>query len=159
KQIVLVVTPIKGPQSAAMAFLVLFEPYISEKSTRRAGSEKQGERAGTGRIDELEQELAATKQYLQTVIEEQEASREELQSAHEEVQSSNEELQSTNEELLTSKEELQSTNEELNTVNEEMQGRNTELTQINNDLNNLLSSVNVPIVMLGNDLRVRRFTP
>ncbi|HJZ95318.1 MAG TPA: PAS domain-containing protein, partial [Candidatus Solibacter sp.] len=64
-----------------------------------------------------------------------------------------------NEELLTSKEELQSTNEELNTVNEEMQGRNAELTQINNDLSNLLSSVNIPIVMLGNDLRIRRFTP
>jgi len=26
-------------------------------------------------------------------------------------------------------------------------------------LNNLLSSVNIPIVMLGNDLRIRRFTP
>jgi two-component system CheB/CheR fusion protein len=30
---------------------------------------------------------------------------------------------------------------------------------VNNDLNNLLSSVNIPIIMLGNDLRVRRFTP
>lgn len=26
-------------------------------------------------------------------------------------------------------------------------------------MNNLLSSVNIPIVMLGNDLRIRRFTP
>jgi two-component system CheB/CheR fusion protein len=159
RHVVLAVIPIKGPQPGAMAFLVLFEPYTDEKSSRRPTSEKGKERNGVNRIDELEQELASTKQYLQTVIEEQEASREELQSAHEEVQSSNEELQSTNEELLTSKEELQSTNEELNTVNEEMQGRNSELTQSNNDLNNLLSSVNIPIVMLGNDLRVRRFTP
>src|SRR5581483_3265129 len=64
-----------------------------------------------------------------------------------------------NEELLTAKEELQSTNEELQTVNEEMHSRNAELSLINNDLNNLLSSVNIPIVMLGNDLRIRRFTP
>ena len=57
------------------------------------------------------------------------------------------------------KEELQSTNEELTTVNEELQNRNDELTQLNNDLNNFLGSVNIPILMLGNDLRIRRFTP
>ena len=39
-----------------------------------------------------------------------------------------------------------------------MQIRNDELTKVNNDLNNLLGSVNIPILMLGNDLRVRRFT-
>jgi len=93
------------------------------------------------------------------VIEEQEATTEELKSANEEIQSSNEELQSTNEELLTAKEELQSTNEELTTVNEEMQGRNAELAQVNNDLTNLLSSVNIPIVMVDTNLRLRRFTP
>jgi two-component system CheB/CheR fusion protein len=113
----------------------------------------------TDRVKELEEELGSTKRYLHSVIEEQEAATEELKSAHEEVQSSNEELQSTNEELLTAKEELQSTNEELTTVNDEMQSRNAELQQINNDLTNLLSSVNIPIVMLGNDLRIRRFTP
>jgi two-component system, chemotaxis family, CheB/CheR fusion protein len=63
-----------------------------------------------------------------------------------------------NEELETSKEELQSTNEELTTVNEELQTRNWELSQTNNDLNNLLASVNIPIIILGPDLRIRRFT-
>jgi len=95
---------------------------------------------------------------LQSIIEEREATNEELQSANEEIQSGNEELQSTNEELQTSKEELESANEELNTVNEEMQHRNTQLSQLNNDLTNLLNSVNIPIVMLGPDLSVRRFT-
>jgi two-component system CheB/CheR fusion protein len=33
------------------------------------------------------------------------------------------------------------------------------LGQINNDFNNLLVSVNVPILMVGTDLTVRRFTP
>ena len=88
-----------------------------------------------------------------------ETTNEELRSANEEIQSSNEELQSINEELETAKEELQSTNEELMTVNEELQNRNDELSQLNNDLNNLLGSVNIPIIMLGNDLRIRRFTP
>jgi len=82
-----------------------------------------------------------------------------LKSANEEIQSSNEELQSTNEELETAKEELQSTNEELTTLNEELLNRNTELSQVNNDLNNLIGSFNMPMLMLGNDLTIRRFTP
>src|SRR5205085_1766791 len=50
-------------------------------------------------------------------------------------------------------------NEELNTINEEMQSRNVELAELNDDLVNLLGSMNMPIVMTGNDLRIRRFTP
>ena len=107
----------------------------------------------------LTEELEATREYLQSIIEEQRTTNEELRSANEEIQSANEELQSINEEMETAKEELQSTNEELTTVNEELQNRNDELIQLNNDLNNLLSSVNIPIIMLGNDLRIRRFTP
>ena len=61
--------------------------------------------------------------------------------------------------LQLAKEELESANEELHTVNEEMQHRNELLTQLNNDLTNLLNSVNLPIVMVGPDLSVRRFTP
>ena len=107
----------------------------------------------------LAQELSATREYLQSVIEQQEAANEELQSANEEVQSANEELQSTNEELETSKEEIQSSNEELATVNDELNNRNAELNRVNNDLVNLLGSVQMAIVMLGPDLRIRRFTP
>ncbi|MEO8033446.1 MAG: PAS domain-containing protein, partial [Acidobacteriota bacterium] len=99
------------------------------------------------------------REYLQSIIEEQEAMNEELRSANEEIQSSNEELQSTNEELETAKEELQSTNEELTTLNEELETRNDELAQANNDLVNLLASVDIPIIMLDNGLRIRRFNP
>ncbi len=93
------------------------------------------------------------------VIEQQKAANKELQSANEEIQSANEELQSINEELETSKEEIQSSNEELATVNDELQNRNAELNLLNNDLFNLLSSVQMAIVIVGKDLRVRRFTP
>src|SRR5207248_1244640 len=37
--------------------------------------------------------------------------------------------------------------------------RNDEMSKVNSDLNNLLSSVHIPIIMLGNDFRIRRFTP
>jgi two-component system CheB/CheR fusion protein len=93
------------------------------------------------------------------MIHDLEAANEELQSANEEILSSNEELQSTNEELDTAREELQSTNEEINTVNEELQGRNEDLVRANSDLVNLLGSVQIAIVIVSHDLRIRRFTP
>jgi len=96
---------------------------------------------------------------LQAIIEEQESTNEELKSANEEIESSNEELQSSNEELETAKEELQSTNEELTTLNEELSNRNLEMMQVNSDLNNLLASMQLPIVMVDNTLTVRRATP
>lgn len=106
----------------------------------------------------LRDELAATRESLQSIIEEQETTNEELRSANEEIMSSNEELQSTNEELETAKEEMQSTNEELTTVNDELENRNTELSRVNNDIINLMASVQIPIVMVGPDLCIRRFT-
>ena len=99
-----------------------------------------------------------TKEYLQSAIEELESSNEELKSSNEELQSSNEELQSTNEELETSKEELQSSNEELTTVNDELHSRMGELQLINDDLHNILSSMGSAMIIVGLDLRIRRFT-
>jgi two-component system CheB/CheR fusion protein len=93
------------------------------------------------------------------VLEERESTTEELKAANEEILSANEELQSTNEELQTAKEEAQSANEELKTVNEELHHRNLELARVNDDLINLLSGVGIPIVLVGRDLRIRRFTP
>jgi PAS domain-containing protein len=106
----------------------------------------------------LDRELALTKEFLQTTLEEKESATEELKSANEELQSSNEELQSTNEELETSKEEMQSTNEELTTVNEELQNRMAELSQTNDDLYNVLAGVENAVIIVGLDLRIRRFT-
>jgi PAS domain S-box-containing protein len=40
-----------------------------------------------------------------------------------------------------------------------LQNRNVELGQLNNDLTNVLTSVQLPILLLGQDLRVRRITP
>jgi two-component system CheB/CheR fusion protein len=107
----------------------------------------------------LVQESTQLREQLQLLIEDHETTSEEFKSANEEVLSANEELQSTNEEMETAKEELQSSNEELTTLNEELQNRNIELSLANNDLTNLLGNVNIPVVMVGNDLRIRRFTP
>jgi two-component system, chemotaxis family, CheB/CheR fusion protein len=156
------VIPFKAGSPIERFFLVLFTEVAEEEQKPAAGN-KRSRSAGAGatgpEVLQMREELSATKESLQAIIEEQEATNEELKSANEEIQSSNEELQSTNEELETAKEELQSTNEELTTLNEELQTRNGELSLLNNDLGNLLASVSMPILMLGNDLRVRRFTP
>jgi two-component system CheB/CheR fusion protein len=142
---------------------VLFDEGRAIDTTDKAQPTRKGGKAPLdGRdteIHRLRSELGANKESLQAIIEEQEATNEELKSANEEIESSNEELQSTNEELETAKEELQSTNEELTTLNEELSNRNLEMAQINNDLTNLLSSINIPIIMVDNGLTVRRATP
>jgi len=109
--------------------------------------------------ESLKRETAQLRGQLSSLIEDHETTLEEFKSVNEEVLSANEELQSTNEELETAKEELQSTNEELTTLNEEMQNRNAELNSVNSDLVNLLDTVDLPVVMVSMDLRIRRFTP
>lgn len=150
------VVPFKVPPSGVRFFLVLFH----EPAPTAAGAPPPARPTlPEQQVGQLHQELAAMREYLQSVIEEQESTNEELKSANEEILSANEELQSTNEELQTAKEEAQSANEELATVNEELRHRNAELARVNSDLVNLLSGVGIPIVMVGRDLRVRRFTP
>ncbi len=105
------------------------------------------------------QELTAAREHLRTLIAEHETAQEEMKAANEEILSSNEELQSTNEELETAKEELQSSNEELITLNEELQHRNSELNVVTHDLTNLLLGVDIAVLVLDSQLRVRRFTP
>jgi two-component system, chemotaxis family, CheB/CheR fusion protein len=162
-EVAIEVIPLKGHGPQDGGFLILFEDAQTSRERPRAETKTHsaGEAPGTPDADStrLIQELAATRAYLQSVIEQQEAANEELQSANEEVQSANEELQSTNEELETSKEEIESSNEELATVNGELNNRNTELNRLNNDLVNLIESGQMPIVMLGRDLCIRRFTP
>ncbi|MEG4228333.1 chemotaxis protein CheB [Microcoleus sp. N9_B2] len=148
-------------------FLVLFEeasPPVLNFSTLPCESFEQADLVRE--IELVRQALAtayqdktAVQAQLQAVIQEHENLNQDLKVANEEVLSSNEELQSTNEELETAKEEIQATNEELTTTNEELRSRNIEQSLVNNDLINLLSSINIPILMLTNNLQIRRFTP
>jgi two-component system CheB/CheR fusion protein len=111
---------------------------------------------------QLQQDLRAAQESLETTIEE-------LQSANEELETTNEELQSTNEELETTNEELQSTNEELETTNEELRATNEELEATNEELRNqseaatanrlyteaILRSTNACMFVLDRDMTVR----
>jgi two-component system CheB/CheR fusion protein len=164
--VVLQVLPLRAAVNGEPCLLVLFEE--TERATGGAAPGQNGGE-GAGRTDDaaqaegyaasLERELASTREYIRAVIAEQEGTNEELRSLNEEIQSANEELQSTNEEMETAKEELQSTNEELVTVNDELEHRNAALATANNDITNMLASINLAILMLDNELRIRQFTP
>lgn len=116
------------------------------------------------RVGELEHELAATKEHLQTYIEEIETSNEELQSLNEELQSTNEELQSSNEELETSNEELQSTNEEiqiayaeLKTAHDELEKKEKYLLVAQANTEALLSHTWQCVMLIDSNYRVVKF--
>ncbi len=156
------VLPITSASSRPRCFLILFQTLPNAEDARPLEqpatlhlSVDEKDRL----IAQLRQDLTSTRFHLQSLVEERDARNQELVSANEEIQSANEELQSTNEELETTKEELQSANEELQTVNDELQQRNNVLTQTGNDLANLLTSVNIPLLMLTSGLRIRQFTP
>ncbi|MBI1861183.1 MAG: PAS domain-containing protein [Deltaproteobacteria bacterium] len=154
------VIPLRASETHENLYVVLFSEEKGVGSGRRKTtkpSTREAEVSST--LSEVEQELTSTREYLQALIEKEQAYGEEMKSANEEILSSNEELQSTNEELETAKEELQSINEELNTLNDELQNGNRELNVAVNDLNNLLLSVRIPVLMLSRDLRIRRITP
>jgi two-component system CheB/CheR fusion protein len=163
REISLEVVPLRGPTAHERFYVVVFQdvvhkPEIAEDKGK-AGKMVKVARPAAQDAEQLKRETNQLREQLRSLIEEHETTAEEFKSAHEEVLSANEELQSTNEELETAKEELQSTNEELTTLNEEMQNRNAELGSANNDLLNLLGHVDIPVVMVSNDLRIRRFTP
>jgi two-component system CheB/CheR fusion protein len=69
------------------------------------------------------------------------------------------ELKRTKEYLQATILEQETSNEELITMNEQAQTRNAELARLTDDLSNVLTGVNIPILLLGADHRIRRYTP
>ena len=69
-----------------------------------------------------------------------------------------EQRQSPKEELETSKQKMQAKNEELSTVNDELGNRNLELIRLSDDLSNVLTSADVPMIIVGPNGRIRWMT-
>lgn len=127
--------------------LVLIEPQSAPTVPPRRSRRADG--PALRKITDLERDLSLTRESLQATVQDLETSNEEIQAANEELLAANEELQSTNE-------ELQSVNEELHTVNAENQSRIEELTQLTNDINNLLATSAIGVILIDSQLRVRR---
>jgi len=114
------------------------------------------ETSDISQLRQLEADVASTREALQQTIEELQTSNEEQQSLNEELQSTNEDLQATNEELETSNEELQSSNEELLTVNEELQINASELEGVRRDLESVLQTAPLAILVIDNAMQISR---
>jgi two-component system CheB/CheR fusion protein len=142
--------PLKEMENTSEFMLISFDSN-SEKTIKPQFS---GDARGFKEqyIVELEQELEASRNNLQITIED-------IEAANEELQSLNEELQSTNEEFETSNEELQAVNEELCTVNEELNAKSLELTEANLYLENILKKMEIPLILIDNNLNIIKFTP
>jgi two-component system CheB/CheR fusion protein len=108
---------------------------------------------------QLREELNELQTHIHEAMEQQETLNNELKASNEELLSSNEELRSTNEELQTTQEELQSTNEELGVLNDELRSRNEDLCLLSDDLENFVKSIQIPVIMVDKEHRIRRFTP
>ena len=149
-------------------FSIVIEPIMEANSTwyliyldaKTSQTGKTQHEPNTGRniLNELDKELSETRENLQIVIEELESTNEQMQIYNEELQSSNEEYQSTNEELQTVNEELQSTNEELTTMNEEYEIQTSLFQNAKNDLINIQESVDIPLILISQEYRIKRFT-
>lgn len=130
--------------------LIFFENVPTPQPAGRAGKQpRTTDGAAARRIADLERDLSLTRESLQATVQDLETSNEEIQAANEELLAANEELQSTNE-------ELQSVNEELHTVNVENQSRIDELSQLTSDINNLLATASIGVLLIDSELRVRR---
>ncbi|MCS7004314.1 MAG: PAS domain S-box protein [Cytophagales bacterium] len=145
----LLYAPIESPM-----LMVIFE---SQELKEEDITQVEKNDKNIARILELEHELAATKENLQTFIEELETANEELQSLNEELQSSNEELETSNEELQSTNEELQIAYTELKAANEEIE-RQAALLQISEQnakalLNNTLQS----FILINSDYKVSAY--
>ncbi|WP_432740245.1 chemotaxis protein CheB [Methylobacter sp. G7] len=156
--VLLCIRALSNPNDQQNLLLVSFQELTHPTSSKSGRTKRSSKPNELRHIEELERELAYTKENLQATIEEQYASNEELKCTNEEMQSTNEELQSTNEELETSKEELQSINEELVTVNFELQAKIAQLADMQNDMKNLLDNIHVGTIFLDQQLIIRRFT-
>jgi len=135
--------------------MLSFEPEPEQPSIDGAKPRMETlnmDHATVERVQNLERELAATRESLQATIEE-------LETANEELQATNEELMASNEELQSSNEELQSVNEELYTVNAENQEKIEILNRLNADLDSMAKAAAIATVFVDSDLRLTRFTP
>jgi two-component system CheB/CheR fusion protein len=100
----------------------------------------------------LRRRLSEAEEYLKVVLEDYEATTEELRSSQEELTCANDELENLNRDLLAAKEMSLR-------VNSELRIQKSELERNRNELASMLRSAGVAILMLGMDLRLRRFTP
>lgn len=114
------VMPLVGEKAPNSHYVIMFE--LRPGSGLIASDQNDREQ-----IDDLERELNATREQLQTMIEELETSNEELQATNEELTITNQDYHAANQALETANSELQSTVQELQAAYSELKQANKNL--------------------------------
>lgn len=119
----------------------------------------------TGASASVEAPNMPTQNYIEHLEGEVQSLQDMLSATAEDLGASNEELQTTNEELIASYEELQANNEETQSINEELHTLNAEnsekiaeLEAATGDINNLLATADLAVLVLDDNLRIRQFS-
>lgn len=153
------VIPIEDSTGEASRHLVVFDgtptapmPHRVQKPHLRLDDRKDR------RIARLEDDLVRVSESHQLILDARDLVREEMQTASEETICSNEELQRINEALEYAKFELERTNDDLTKLNTALVEQNRELEAVGEDLLNLIAGVDIPILMLGRKLELKRST-
>lgn len=133
------------------------EPIIEHVFSTDVALEQLMEPLPLDKGNSLEDELVATREHLQALIEELATANEEMQSLNEEAQASNEELQATNEEMEAANEELQATNEELISLNEELNVKTGQLTRLNEEYTYLYDALDFPLLVFDTNHCLKRY--
>ena len=150
------ITAVPVPASGKRVFLIVFQEDLQTPPPPRHAKAKRLKPAEVAAVLRenrlLVQQVAQLTDKLQSLTHTYQITSEEYQAAAEELQTSNEEMESA-------KAGLQSGNEELRVLNDRLHHRNSELLEANQDLASVLDSVNIPLMIVDRDLRIRRFTP
>lgn len=128
-----------------VAFQLVGRPLQAADSVEASSDETTSVQDSVALVEQLERELATTREDLERTVQE--------------LETANEELKSSNEELLSMNEELHSANEELESSKEDVQASNDALGRINSDLENLLRSTDIATIFLDRCGNIRGFTP
>lgn len=136
------VYPVASGEAGNENFLIVFEAHQTKDEAAPEPADND--------------ELAATREHLQILLEEMASANEEMQALNEEVQAANEELQAANEELEAANEELQASNEELVAVNEESLVKSAELAAVNADFESVYNTLDFPVLVFDAELFVKR---
>lgn len=148
------VLPVEQDQMAQELFLISFEHLdLAEEFIPLPVAEPA--LVEQARMQELEHELAVTREHLQAFVEELETSNEELQALNEELQSANEELETANEELQATNEEMQVAYAELRTANEVLERKEGILQQSQTHMQALLENTHQGFILIDRDYRVQ----
>ncbi|WP_437591906.1 CheR family methyltransferase [Sorangium sp. So ce1000] len=150
------VWPLKVRLPQGRCFLVIFSESGAARLERPGSDPAPSDAQKDLELVQLRRELVTTREYLQSLIDELEATNEELLCTNDELLASNDELHRMNDALEGAHAELQSANQELTTINEELRNSNVALGLANDELRTLLGGMNIPMLIVDADLRIRR---